>query len=141
MTVFPGREGRESRQIALAGNRLVFTREGARIIEIPYLRLQIRIGGQNTQHFFFTDRLQPGVEVCGQNRRILESLAASGVSEAREMLARAKRKHTLRLALRSIPFVLACSFFSRFRLRSITRPRHGSGASSPTSTSGSSAGP
>jgi Zn-dependent protease with chaperone function len=107
VTVFPGLEGRESGQIALGGNRLVFTREGGRIIEIPYSRLQIRIGGQNTQHFFFTDRLQPGVEVCGQNRRILESLAASGVSEAREMLARAKRKHTLEFALRSIPFVLA----------------------------------
>ena len=107
MTVFPGLEGRESGQIALWADRLVFTREGGRPVEIPYSRLQIRIGGQNTQHYFFTDRLQPGLEFCGQNRRILECLAASRVSDAREMLARAKRKQILRLAVLSNPFVLA----------------------------------
>ena len=107
MTVFPGLEGRESGQIALGADRLVFTREGRRPVEIPHSSLQIRIGGQNTQQYFFTDPLQPGVELCCQNRRILECLAASRVSDAREMLARAIPKRILRLAVLSIPFVLA----------------------------------
>ena len=82
MTVFPGLEGRESGQIALGADRLVFTREGRRPAEIPYASLQIRIGGQNTQQYFFTDPLQPGVELCCSRGRDENGFSGSQFSRS-----------------------------------------------------------
>jgi Zn-dependent protease with chaperone function len=98
--MIPALVDRESGTLVRSGQSLHFHFDsGDRApIELPFNRLQIRIAGENSHHYFLFDRLHPGIEICVQNDEFIETLANWGIPSARMATHEAKGRTRGRFA-------------------------------------------
>lgn len=108
MTKFPALLGRQSGELELHRDRIVFRldSEHSRLIVVSLSNLEVEIGGTNSALFFLSDRFSPTEKMTVQDEGLIRLLAEYGHQKSIDLLNEIRRRKSVRIALAATPIVV-----------------------------------
>jgi beta-barrel assembly-enhancing protease len=106
---FPALWGRKGGVLQIQKDMLMFVvdEDPCQVFRLIPQETDIKMGGENSHHYFLSDRQNPGIVICVQDEAALSALASYGHPQAQTLLKKSSERRTLRALTISSPLVIA----------------------------------